>query len=67
MKNWQFIVLVIIIIAQTLFFYFNLQEIKEGNNKNYTEIILNAQDLNHIKNTTDQTLEITAKTANWIY
>jgi hypothetical protein len=28
---------------------------------------LNAQDLNHIKNTTDQTLEITAKTANWIY
>jgi len=67
MKNRQFIVLVIIIIAQTLFFYFNLQEIKEGNNKNYTEIILNAQDLNHIKNTTDQTLEITAKTANWIY
>lgn len=67
MKNRQFIVLVIIIIAQTLFFYFNLQEIKESNNKNYTEIILNAQDLNHIKNTTDQTLEITAKTANWIY
>ena len=67
MKNRQFIILVIIIIAQTLFFYFNLQEIKEGNNKNYTEIILNAQDLNHIKNTTDQTLEITAKTANWIY
>ena len=67
MKTRQFIVLVIIIIAQTFFFYFKFQEIKEDNNKNYTEIILNAQDLNHIKNTTDQTLEITAKTANWIY
>ena len=66
MKNRQFRVLVILIIAQTFLFYFKFQEVKEDNNKNYTEIILNAEDLTHIKNTTDFIQEITAKHINWI-
>lgn len=67
MKNRQFIVLVILIVAQTFFFYYKFQKVYRREEHILSTTTYNSVDLTHIKETTDETLEITAKVANWIY
>ena len=66
MKNRQFRVLVILIIAQTFLFYFKFQEVKEKEDYILSTATFNWADLTHIRNTTDFIQEITAKHINWI-
>ena len=70
MKTRQFIVLLIAIFLQPIIIYFWFWYWNQHiafNQVSREQINKIEYDMQHIKDSTDQTLEITAKTANWIY
>ena len=64
MKDWHFRVIVAIIIIQSIYLSVKFKSIERWEESNYSSSIENSINLTHIKNTTEQTLEITAKYAN---
>jgi hypothetical protein len=67
MKNRQFWIIIAILILQSAFILYKFNKVEENQKYIHSTAIFNWKDLAHIIETTDQTLEITAKTANWIY
>jgi len=58
MKNWQFWVIITIILIQSIFFYTKFKSIEEQQAKTYTEVILNAEDISHVKGDTETIIGI---------
>lgn len=58
MKNWQFWVIIAIILIQSIFFYAKFKSIEEQQAKTYTEVILNAEDISHVKGDTETIIGI---------
>ena len=64
MKNWQFWVVIVIILIQSIFFYAKFKSIEEQQAKTYTEVILNAEDISHVKGDTELILWIVSDMNN---
>ena len=66
MKNRQFRVIIAILILQSAFILYKFDKVAEYQKYIHSTAIFNWKDLAHVIETTDQTLEITAKHINWI-
>ncbi len=55
-----------VVIAWFVYLWYKIDNVDKNVNKNYTEIILNASELTHIKNTTDMSLDALSNIKDFI-